>query len=479
MEGKDELAWMPGHEIARRIAAKEFSPVEVTQYFLERAARIDPYIHSFITVCGDEALAQARAAEQAVMKGALLGPLHGVPLAIKDEAWIKGVRCTAGSRLFEDFVPDEDGTAMRRLRAAGAIFLGKTNTPEFMGWGRTANDLMPETVNPWDLRRGCGASSGGTGAALAAGLSPAGLGSDGGGSIRLPAAACGVVGLFPTPGRIPDTGSFSYAHCGSMGPMARDVRDVAALYAAMAGPDGQDYRQVPPLRDVFEVLEQGVAGMRFAFTPDFGYIDLQPGLGEAVRKAARLLEGSGAHVDEPGIVFPDAWEWVVNIINGTALYSGNPKPYLMTDEFQAWRMQPENYVRMTEYGRGIADGRQVSREAYEDAVTRTNALKRQFEELFERYDAVLSPTLPVTAPILPPGRADPYPVFCCGLFFTAVANIAGLPALAYPCGLLDGLPVSLQIIGPRGREDSVLRIARALEQALPFTAHPSLGFAQA
>lgn len=469
----NELEWMPAHKVRDLIAKKEFSPVEVVQQTLERIEDLDPQINAYITVCADEAIDQARDAEAAVQSGQSLGPLHGVPVSVKDEAWVKGVRATGGSLLFENFVPSEDGTCARRLREAGAIIVGKTNVPEFMSWSRTANRLMPETVNPWDLGRCSGASSGGSAASIAAGFTAIAIGSDGGGSVRIPSAACGIVGLFPTPGRIPDTGSFSYSYFGSLGPMARDVRDVGLLMEVLAGPDGMDNRIIDAPPDCLAKLDGGVSGMRFAWTSDFGYINVQPGLAKIVRDSLNGLESQGAEIDEPGIQFENAWEWLGAQIRGHARYSGLVQPLTTTDHFYEFCLQPENFERLTEYGQNGAKAPRVSQEEYEVAVKRTEKLKKQFDALFANFDAVISPTLPVVAPILPDDLSDPYPEFCCGTYFTAVANLAELPAATYPCGFLDGLPVGLQIIGKRGREDTVLQICRALEKTLPVR-HPTL-----
>ena len=465
MDPSDDLAWMPAWQVRDLVAAREVSPVAVVQASLRRIETLNPKLNAFVNVCADEALDQARAAEASVLRGDALGPLHGVPVAIKDEAWVAGVRTRAGSLLFEDFIPDADAVPVRRLREAGAVIVGMTNVPEFMGWSRTANRLIPETVNPWDLRRSPGASSGGSGAALASGMVPIAIGSDGGGSIRIPSAANGVVGLFPTPGRVPDTNSFSYAYIGSLGPMARNVRDVATMIDVMAGPDGVDQRFAGPASDCLGGLDRGVAGLRFAWTPDFGYIATDPRVAERVRAAALGLALAGAAVEEPGLVFDDVWEWFGAQIQGHAAFSGQPPPFLAAPAFKALCRQPESYERLCEYSqRRKVDAAPLTAEAFATTQARTRALKRQFDTLFETYDAILSPTLPVTAPLLPEGLADPYPTFCCGTYFTAVANLAELPAASFPCGFVDGLPVGLQVIGRRGREDTVLQVCRALEQ---------------
>ena len=460
-------AWLPAYELARLIARRELSPVEVMRAALDRIERVEPALHAFLTVCADDALAAARAREAEVMRGDSLGPLHGIPVAVKDEAWTAGVRTTAGSRLFEDFVPDRDAAVIERLKAAGAIVIGKTNTPEFMGLPRTLNLLAPESRNPWDLSRISGASSGGSAAALAAGLAPLALGSDGGGSIRIPAALCGVQGLFPTPGRVPDTGSFSYSKFGSMGPMARSTRDLALMYSVMAGPDGVDRRLDEPAPDVWANFEAGVEGMRFAWTPDFGHVEVDPEVARIAGAAARRLERAGAIVEAPNLVLPDAWSWFRNMTYGDPLYGEERfTPYLRSESFLEMARRPENLARLTERAAAMVSAPAVTRQEYDDARGRLTRVEAQFAELFGRYDALLSPTLPVIAPVARDGVGDLYPVQRSGTFFTSLANLALLPGLSTPCGFHQGLPVGLQVICPTRREDRVLRIGRTLEQLL-------------
>lgn len=215
----DELRWMSAGRLRRLIAERQISPVEVVADCLGWIEALDPTLHAFITVAGERAVEDARRAEAAVRRGDELGPLHGVPIALKDEAWTAGIPSTGGSLLFSRFLPWHDGTVSERLRRAGAIVIGKTNMPEFAAWPRSKTRLVGESVNPWDTSRISGASSGGSAAAVAAGLVPLAVGSDGGGSTRIPSALCGVVGLFPTPGRVPSYGSFSYSPYGSLGPI--------------------------------------------------------------------------------------------------------------------------------------------------------------------------------------------------------------------------------------------------------------------
>src|SRR5436190_16437438 len=236
----DELRWTSARELRRLIAERQISPVDVITACLARIEALEPMLHAFITVVGDRALDDAKRAEAAVQRGDELGPLHGVPIALKDEAWTADIPSTGGSLLFKRFVPSHDGTVTERLRRVGAVVIGKTNLPEFAAWPRSKSRLAGESVNPWDTTRISGASSGGSAAAVAAGIVPLAIGSDGGGSTRIPSALCGVVGLFPTPGRVPSYGSFSYSTEGSLGPIGRNVGDIAVLQQVIAGPDPRD-----------------------------------------------------------------------------------------------------------------------------------------------------------------------------------------------------------------------------------------------
>jgi aspartyl-tRNA(Asn)/glutamyl-tRNA(Gln) amidotransferase subunit A len=466
----DAVLLRPAWRIAELIRAGEVAALAVTRASLERIARFDPQVHAFITVTAEEALADADMADAAVGAGKPLGPLHGVPIAVKDELWTRGVRTTAGSLAFEHFVPEEDGAAMARLRAAGAILVGKTNVPEFMCWSRTANNLGPETVNPWDPRRSPGASSGGSGAALATGMVPLAIGSDGGGSIRIPAALCGVHGLFPTPGRVPDTGSFSYSPIASLGPMARDVRDLALALDVMAGPDGRDQRKVPAASNYIEALDKGIDGLRCAWTADFGHIQTQPGLPEAIRRAIGPIEQAGATIIPLDTAFEDFWDVLRSTGDVLAEVDGIAGvPFTRSAIFLERCRKPENFARLTPFGQGAAMAEPPSAEERDMAICRICALRARVEALFDRFDVILSPTMQTTAPLLPEGLADPYPYapMCCGTHFTSVANLCRLPAASIACGLFEGLPMAVQVIAAHGREDVVLSICAALERAMP------------
>lgn len=466
----DEVLLQPAWSIAELIKAGSVTALAVTRASLDRIERLDPLVHAFVTVTAEEALAEAEKADAKVSAGNPLGPLHGVPVAVKDELWTRGVRATAGSLAFEDFVPEEDGTVMARLRAAGAILVGKTNVPEFMCWSRTANNLGPETVNPWDLRRSPGASSGGSGAALAAGMVPLAIGSDGGGSIRIPAALCGVHGLFPTPGRVPDTGSFSYSPIASLGPMARDVRDLAIALDVIAGPDGHDPREVPALGSLCAALTSDIAGLRCAWTPDFGHIQTQPGLTQAIRRAIAPIEQTGVAIASLDAKFESFWEVLQSSADVVTELDGiSGTPFTRSEGFLDRCRKPGNFERLTPFGQGAALAEPLSDEERARAAERIQNLRTDVEVLFKRFDVILSPTMPTTAPWLPEALSDPYPYapMCCGTYFTSVANLCRLPAASIACGMFDGLPMAIQIIAAHGREDLVLRVSAGLERVLP------------
>ena len=272
----ENLAFAPASELAALIADKQASPVELTALYFERIERLDGQLHAYLTLCRDEAMQAAKEAENAVMRGDALGPLHGVPISIKDLELTKGIRTTSGSLPFKDRIPDEDSIVVERVKAAGAIILGKTNTPEFGHRGTTENLLGEPCRNPWNTERTPGGSSGGAAAALAAGLCAIATGSDGGGSVRIPASFCGLYGIKPTQGRVPRYGGRAAPAIANQlsqsGPITRTVRDSAILLQALAGHDARDagsLRDAPA--DYIAALDRDISGLRIGWSPDFGY----------------------------------------------------------------------------------------------------------------------------------------------------------------------------------------------------------------
>ena len=443
-------------EAAEEIADCRISPIELTRACLERIQRLDPLLNSFITVTPETALEAARQAEVEIQTDGARSRLHGIPLALKDLYETRGVRTTAGSLFFQDYIPEEDAAAVQKLTAAGAVLLGKLNMHEIALGVTSANPHYGHCHNPWNPAMICGGSSGGSGAALAGRLCLGSLGSDTGGSIRIPASLCGVVGFKPTYGRVSQRGmiplSWSLDHAG---PMARSVRDAALLLQVIAGYDPLDPSSIDvPTDDYLEQLESGVGGWRVALSSDAFFTEVTgPEVWEAIREAARVFAGLGAVVDE--VPFPDARQ--------AALANG-----LMTTSDGAAFHQERIQSQPERFGEDIRQRLQTGA-AYTSSeyalARRTQAvLRRQFTRFFEAYDILLTPTTPVAAPPI----EGPNAIEQARLLtrFTAPFNLTGLPALSLPCGFTPaGLPIGLQIVSRPWTESTVLRAGYAYEQA--------------
>ena len=460
-----ELAYTPAYRLAELVAQKKLSPVELTEVYLGRIDELDPKLNAYITVAADEAMASAKAAEQAVADGEELGPLHGVPISVKDLEMTAGMRTTFGSLIFKDHVPDSDSGTAERVRKSGAIILGKTNTPEFGQSGTTENRLGDDCRNPWDTARTTGGSSGGAGAALAAGLCPLATGSDAGGSVRIPASFCGVYGIKPTLGRVPRFGGVARPAPNPVsqpGPMALTVRDAALLLQVLAGPDQRDVitlREQPP--DYVAGLNAGVKGLRFAWSPDLGYAAVDPEVLRVTSEAARVFEELGASVDEPNIDMEEPFSRLGAISSANAYASYGH----LLDE------RPED---LSDYVRGrLEKGRDVTGAEYARALRHLEQLHFQMGTLMERYDLLLTPTMAVPAfplgerPASIGGRSvEPDWAFNP---FNIVFNMTGQPAASVPCGYsAGGLPIGLHLIGRKGDEATVLRASASFEQARPW-----------
>jgi len=459
----DELSWMPGSEIASLIRRKKVSPVEVVDAVLDRIAKVDPRLNAFVTLTAEQARRDAKTAERAVMRrGAKLGPLHGVPFSVKDLVITKGVRTTFGTPLLRDNVPVEDAPMVERLKAAGAIMLGKTNTPTF-GWiGATHNLLFGPTRNPWNLDRTPGGSSGGASAAAAAGFGPLHIGTDGGGSIRIPASFAGVFGFKASYGRIPThpvSGAWSLSH---VGPLTRTVTDAALMLNVSAGPDERDQYSLPSEGvDYVKALGGGIKGLRVAYADDLGFVEaLDPEVRQACAKASKVFRELGCRVDvvNPGWPSPaDGWAQIFcgGIATRMAAFLDRrdqiePGLQKIIDDFLV--APPTRYVQ-----------------AWFDRL----AWWQHPRALFETYDLLVTPTV-----ACPPfaigldnateiaGRpVSPYT----WTPFTWPFNITGQPAASVPCGFTrDGLPIGLQIVGRRYADTTVLRASAAFERARPW-----------
>ena len=465
-----DLAFTPATELIPRIRSKALSPVEVTRAVLERIEQVNPAINAFCTVTADAAMASARAAEAAVMKGERLGPLHGIPVSIKDQALVKGVPCRFGSHIFAQRVGEVDAPYVRRLREAGAILTGKTTTPEF-GWKALGDSpLTGITRNPWNRGMTSGGSSAGAGAAAAAGLGPLHQGSDGAGSIRVPSAFCGIYGFKPTFGRVPmwpvsNTDSVSHT-----GPMTRTVADAALMLSVMAGPDDWDRQSLDaPPADYVGRLREGVRGLKVGFSPDLGCCRVDPEVATVVRKAAEAFQQLGCAVEDVKISWPDTREMIHLMWN--AHYAGN---YISHLEAFRSRMDPGLVA-------AVEDGRRYSAEAYVEMRGRKHGYCDAVRAFFDGYDLLLTPTVSVGA--FEVGRLNPahFPQHEWDWFpwagFSYPFNFSGNPAATVPAGFTpSGMPVGLQIVGRRLADLQVLQASAAFEEARPWAAkRPALG----
>ncbi len=455
----EALCFLSASELGRRIARREVSPVEVTRAHLARIGRLDATLGAFLTVTAERALEAAAAAEREIAAGQGRGPLHGVPLALKDLFDTAGVRTTAGSRILAENVPARDAAAVERLRAAGLVLLGKTNLHEFAYGTTSDNPHYGPCRNPWDRERSPGGSSGGSGAALAAGLCAASLGTDTGGSIRIPAGACGVAGLKPTLGRLSRRGVTPLAWSfDTVGPMARAVGDVALLMNAIAGPDAEDEWCVArPAEDFARGLETGVRGLALGVPGEWFFDGVEPDIEAAVRAAITVLEREGARrveVSLPGMADAHTAHHAILAAEAAAFHG----PWL--------RERPDDYG--SDVRRGLELGQLIPAVDYVNARRVQSAVRATFHAAFSEADVLVTPCLPQP----PPGVGEPMsrePAVAWNRLLTPV-NVTGFPALSVPCGF-DGLgmPVGLQLIGRPFDEALLLRAARAYERATEWS----------
>jgi amidase len=461
-----DLCWTSARDLAGLIRRKAVSPVEVVDAVLERIERVNPAVNAYCTVTAEQAREAARAAEQAAARGAALGPLHGVPYSLKDLTPTRGIRTTMGSKIFEHHVPEEDALLVERLRAAGAILTGKTNTPEFGCKPFTDNRIFGATRNPWAPDRSAGGSSGGAAAAVASGLGPLAEGSDLAGSIRHPAAWCGVVGFKPSQGRVaryPNAAGWSAMSMN--GPITRTVADAALMFSVMTGPDPRDPLALPATGEDWARLADGahVRGLRAAWTPDLGgAAAVDPGMAALCEAAARRFGELGAHLE------PASPE-IGNITEPFLALNAAVRIATVGKYLEQWRDQMDPIlVRRLDLGNSLtpADiGRaEVERTAYHQRLRR----------FFERYDLLL---LPATAVAATPLDA-PMPSEIAGrritqhidmLLPTFAFNFSAYPAITVPCGFTsEGLPVGLQIVAGWQQDARVLTAAAAFEAAAPW-----------
>lgn len=468
----NELAWTPAWKLRELIGSKTLSPVELMSDHLSRVERLQPVIHPFITIDAEGAMASAHAAEDAVMRGDELGPLHGIPISIKDLLITKGLRTTYGSRLFEDFIPDVDTVASERLKQAGAIIFAKANTPEFGLNRRSINLVADETLCPWDLERSSGGSSGGSGSAVAAGLGPISIGTDGGGSTRLPSAFNGLVGVQPSRGRIPVGPRKVHLVIEGIGPMTRDVRDAATTMKVLAGHDPREpFAMEAPPPDYLGTLDDGIGNLRLGWSRDLGFITPHDEtVVDTIAAAAALLGSHAASFRKLDTKFQDPHDRLdrdpeFTLAKAEAAYAGmegfNPLGrYLMGMA----RQDIESFSKMAIYVRDRSD-RPTELEysmSIPPAVRKRPAAK--LASVFEDIDLLLCPTSSRTAFLCTEMGITP------SLYtqYTMLVNLAGYCALSVPAGTVRGLPVGLQIIARPNGEDLLMRAARLLEQLQPW-----------
>ncbi|WP_131743001.1 amidase [Actinomadura roseirufa] len=464
-EEHEEIVYAPARELVRRIRARELSAREVLQAHLDRIELTNPRVNAIVTLLPERAMEQARAADERLAAGAAGGPLHGLPVAHKDTHATAGIRTTSGSPIFADHVPDTDDLIVERMRAAGVVTLGKTNTPEFAAGSHTFNPIFGITRNPYDPARSAGGSSGGAAAALACGMQPLADGSDMGGSLRNPASFCNVVGFRPSPGRVPSWPvPAGWATLGVQGPMARDVEDVALLLSVLAGPDPRSPIALATPGTAFAgPLGRDPAGLRLAWTPDLGGImPVDPAVTAVLEPAAEVFAGLGCAVEEaaPDLtgadeVFRTLRAWQFELAFGALLdaHPGALKPSL---------------------ARNIAAGRALSGADVGRAEALHTALFHRVREFFSRYDALLLPVSQVppfdAALEYPPEVAgEPMPDYLEWMRSCWLISATGCPALSVPAGFTpDGLPVGLQIVGRHRADLAVLRLGHAFEQATGY-----------
>ena len=470
-----DLCFTPALELKRLIGARRLSPVELTEAVLGRIQRLNPVLNAFLTVTADRARAEARAAEARALKGTPAGPLDGIPYSLKDLESTAGIRTTYGSKWFEHHIPTEDGVIAERLKAAGGILLGKTNTPHFGYKDMCDNLLGPPCRNPWKLDRTSGASSGGGGAAVAAGLGAVAHGSDGAGSIRIPAALCGIFGLKPSFGRVPYHPSADYwAARSHNGPMARTVRDAALVLGVMAGPDARDPLTIDaPPEDYVRACDGDLKNLRVAWSPDLGYAAVDPEIKAIAERAAHRFGVLGCVLEAPAIDWPSPRDFhaVLYQVSVAARHVDRAnerpdwiEPTLMRMILDAGRLSA------IEHGKAL-----LARSAFYNAVRR----------FFEKYDLLLTPQMPVGAWSVEPGPDEgvkaiggrPTPTMFDRLPFTYPFNLTGQPAATVPCGFTaEGLPVGLQIVGRWHDDALVLRAAAGFEAIQPWALYrPPLG----
>ncbi len=473
-----EYSWFTIQEAHDLLARREVTSVELTRACLDRIDAVEGQVRSFITLTPDVALRQAEAADRMLAEGAAF-PLTGVPMQVKDVMCTEGVRTTCASRMLEDYVPVYNATAVDRLFRQGAVMLGKGNMDEFAMGSSCENSAFHPTLNPWDTDRVPGGSSGGAGASVAAGEVIYALGSDTGGSVRQPAAMCGVVGLKPSYGMVSRYGLVAYASSlDQIGPVGRSVSDCALALNAIAGHDPRDATSLPlPSTDYTSGLDQGIEGLRLGVPGEYFVEGIEDGVRRAVEQGIATLESLGASVREvslPSTKYALACYYIIapsECSANLARYDGVKYGYSDQQAEDMWGAmeQTRRHGFGPEVTRRIMLGTFALSAGYYDAyylkAQQARTLIRQdFSEVFQSVDALVTPTSPVVAFPVGEKSGDPLQMYLIDVC-TLPVNIAGLPALSVPCGFSEGLPVGMQLIGPHLSEATLLQIGHAYEKA--------------
>ncbi|MFQ5532395.1 MAG: Asp-tRNA(Asn)/Glu-tRNA(Gln) amidotransferase subunit GatA [Candidatus Methylomirabilales bacterium] len=468
------------HELQEKLRRREVTAGQVLRAFLTRIAQQEDKVQAYMSVTGREALGMATRLDRRLERGDPVGPLAGVPLAIKDVICTQGVGTTCSSKILEGFVPPYDATVMRRLYQAGMVLLGKTNMDEFAMGSSTENSGYKVTRNPWDMRRVPGGSSGGSGAAVAADLCAGALGSDTGGSIRQPAAFCGIVGLKPTYGRVSRYGLIAFASSlDQIGPMTKDVRDAAVLMNVIAGHDPCDSTSVElPVPDYTAALGREISGLRIGIPDEYFIEGVDPEVESAIRRAINVLESLGAKAERislPHTEYAVATYYLVATAEASsnlARYDGVKYGLRARETKDLLGM----YTKTRQQGFGAEVKRRVMLGTYAlsagyydayylKALKVRTLIRKDFEEAFKRCEVILTPTAPTPAFRLGEKTDDPLTMYLSDIF-TISTNLAGIPGISLPCGLTQaGLPVGLQLLGKPFDEATVLQVAFAYEQA--------------
>ncbi len=462
---KEEICYMSACDMVDVIKRQELTSLEITETIIERIEKINPIINAYCTPTFDLAREMAKKADEAVKKGDKLGALHGIPTSIKDLIQTKGIRTTFGSKIYENYVPEEDEVVVKRLKDAGSVILGKTNTPEFGHVTITDNLIFGASKNPWNLERTTGGSSGGAGAAVASGISPLALGSDGGGSIRVPSCLCGIFGLKPSYGRIPKyprmgVAFYTWDH---YGPMVRYVNDAALLLDAVKGPHDADKFSLPEQNiNYLECIKEKPNKLKIGYSLDLGFAKaIDPEVEKNVLNAIQKFEKLGWTIEKAKIKLRRAELVFYTLVTAGVAFDHK-------SELGKWK---ENLT--PGFAKQIDIGMQTSGDAIEKAINQRRLMYEEMYRFFQNYDLLITPTTAVPAFELGsvgPQKINGKAVSHSGWYaFTHPFNATGLPAASIPCGWSsEGLPIGMQIIGRRFDDLTVLQVSKAFEEIAPW-----------